>query len=562
MKSTYSDFFTRVIFLSLASLLIIFLGWPMYGTTDDNILAGFVDGSYTGEREKRLIFIRPLIGNILYFLQGLIPGVGMYSTFLTLMVILSFSIFGTLLFSAQSAHNSKNLFQYSWYSVSFFAILWFTLTPTYTAASILVTTLSLLTITTYIFLPEVKKNVLNAIMLGSLLACGFLIRPEGALGVLPVSLGIILFLGLKFKKANIKSLALIVATFCIFILSDYYLQSSSSNSEWKKYDRWNGLRHQVQHRVSQNYLGNLREQINWSIPEYHLFMDLSFGDEKVFDYEWLKPGFELTNFTRGVDGVLNASVSENIAKMLNLISKYYYLILVQTFLGVLYLSRSDLSLKVKTIIVSIVWVPLLSALYYILATLHAPNRSIFPLLLLPTIFLLTLLASGILEIRSNYSSRTKVFIGFFVALISIALGSSLTESIKHNLNEKQLAITFSKELTEFFQEGVFLGPGNTEIYETKNPFIGKAQWESPKMITVGNWDTFSPYWHERNIQFGITDEPIYEALFRENIYWLSNPAPDTSYYIELYLRENGQNELSRQNVVELQGGQRIFKFDR
>jgi hypothetical protein len=66
---------------------------------------------------------------------------------------------------------------------------------------------------------------------------------------------------------------------------------SSNNSDWEKYDSWNGLRHQVQHRVSQNCLGDLREQINWSIPEYHLFMDLSFGDEKVFNYEWLKPAW-------------------------------------------------------------------------------------------------------------------------------------------------------------------------------------------------------------------------------------------------------------------------------
>jgi hypothetical protein len=147
-------------------------------------LAGFVDGSYTGEREKRLIFIRPFIGNILHFLQGVFPGVGMYSTFLTLMVILSFSIFGTVIFTAQNYRKSKNIFQYSWYLVSFVTILWFTLNPTYTAASILVTALILMIITLYIFVPTKGKKYSTAVTLGTLFTSGFLIRPEGAFGVL------------------------------------------------------------------------------------------------------------------------------------------------------------------------------------------------------------------------------------------------------------------------------------------------------------------------------------------------------------------------------------------
>jgi hypothetical protein len=555
------DFLIRFLFLSVVSLIIIFLGWPIYGTTDDNILAGFVDGSYTGEREKRLIFIRPLIGNILYLLQGVFPGVGMYSTFLTLILILSFSTFGTVIFSALFNHESKNIFQYSWYSISFVTIVWFTLTPTYTAASILVTALTLMTITLYIFLPTLRKNILTPVILGCMFSCGFLIRPEGALGVLVVSSGIIIYFGFRFKKVNFQSLILIVSTFFVFILLDYLLQISSSNSEWEKYDRWNGLRHQVQHRVSQNYLGNLREQINWSIPEYHLFMDLSFGDEKVFNYQWLKPGFESTNFTRGVNGTLNVNFAENVVKIFNLIGNYYYLILLQLLIAVIYLLRSDLSLKAKIIFVTLLWAPLLSALYYTTATLHTPTRSIFPLLLLPTIFLITLLPSIIIKNFSKCSYKFRLLIGLFVALISFALGSNLIDTIKSNLNEKNLAIILKNELNEFSEEGLFLGPGNTEIYETRNPYIGKAQWESPKMITVGNWETFSPYWYKRSMQFGITDTPIYAALFSTNIYWLSNPAPDTSYFIELFLRENGQNELSRQNVIEFLGGQRLFKFE-
>jgi len=556
------DFLIRFLFLSLSSAIIIFLGWPIYGTSDDNVLAGFVDGSYTGEREKRLVFIRPLIGNILYFLQGIFPGIGMYSAFLTWMVILSFSIFGTVIFTAQRSSSSKSIFQYSWYSISFVTILWFTLTPTYTAASILVTVLILMTITLYIFMPTMKKKYFTPITLGILFSFGFLIRPEGALGVLAVSIGVFLYLGFKLKKVNFKIFAIIISTFCIFILSDYFLQKSSSNPEWEKYDKWNGLRHQVQHRVSQNYLGNLREQISWSIPEYHLFMDLSFGDEKVFNYEWLKPAFESTNFTRGVNGVLNVNKTDNILKVFNLLQNYYYLLLLQFVIAILYFSRLSLNFGQKIILISSIWSTFLSALYWTTATLHTPDRSIFPLLLLPTIFLLTLAGTPLLIKRVKSGPMFNATVGTLVVIIFVSIVFSLAETIKYNLEYKNAANVLKDELHKFSKNGVFVGPGGTEIYETRNPFIGKAQWKDPKMITVGSWDTFSPYWYQRNSQFGIKDKSIYEDLFKVDVYWLSNPVPNTSYLIELFLNENGQTELSRLNVAELQGGQMLFKFDR
>ena len=554
------DFLIRFLFLSLSSVLIIFLGWPIYGTSDDNVLAGFVDGSYTGEREKRLVFIRPLIGNILYFLQGIFPGIGMYSAFLTWMVILSFSIFGTVIFTEQNSTGSKSIFQYSWYSISFATILWFTLTPTYTAASILVTVLILMTMTLYIFLPTMRKNYFTPVTLGILFSCGFLIRPEGALGVIAVSIGVFLYLGLKFKNVNFKPLVLVISIFCICILLDFFLQKSSSNSDWEKYDRWNGLRHQVQHRVSQNYLGDLREQNNWTIPEYHLFMDLSFGDEKVFNYEWLKPAFESTNFTRGVSGVLNVNKTDNILKVFNLLQNYYFLVLLQFVMAIIYFSRLSLSLRQKTSLISSIWITFFAALYWTTATLHTPERSVFPLLLLPTIFLLTLAGTPLLINRVKSGPIFNTTVRILVIIISFSIAFSLTQTIEYNLNYKKSASILKDELNKFSKNGVFVGPGGTEIYETRNPFIGKAQWESPKMITVGSWDTFSPHWYKRIDLLELTGDSIYESLFSEKIYWLGATVPDTAYMIELFLKENYFPNVNREKIANFSQEELLFKF--
>ncbi|MFM7138701.1 MAG: hypothetical protein ACKOXS_00135, partial [Actinomycetes bacterium] len=84
MSSIYyfRNFLYKFTLFSIISLLIIIVGKPIYGTTDDNTLSGFISGSFTGEQEKRLIFIRPLMGEIFYFIQKIIPSVDIYSWFL------------------------------------------------------------------------------------------------------------------------------------------------------------------------------------------------------------------------------------------------------------------------------------------------------------------------------------------------------------------------------------------------------------------------------------------------------------------------------------------------
>ena len=108
----FIDFAIRVTLLSIFATTVALFGKPVFGTTDDNILAGFVDGSYTGERESKLIFIRPLIGTILNVFQGALPNLGVYSLFLLALLIASFSNFGTLI-SLQSKNSfSKKVFDY------------------------------------------------------------------------------------------------------------------------------------------------------------------------------------------------------------------------------------------------------------------------------------------------------------------------------------------------------------------------------------------------------------------------------------------------------------------
>ena len=200
------DFFLRFFFLSILATVTAIFGHPVFGTTDDNILAGFVDGSYTGERESKLIFIRPLIGFILYITQGLLPNLGVYSLFLIFILILSLTNFGALLRIYSKSDISKKVLDTSWFVLSIPIIMWFTLGPTYTSASMLITLINLLSLAVLIF-SEYRKNLyLNTILSTILLSIGFLIRPEGGIGVILVAIPVIGLIFLQNRYVNFSKL--------------------------------------------------------------------------------------------------------------------------------------------------------------------------------------------------------------------------------------------------------------------------------------------------------------------------------------------------------------------
>jgi FtsH-binding integral membrane protein len=320
------------------------------------------------------------------------------------------------------------------------------------------------------------------------------------------------------------------------------------------------MRHQIQHRVGQDSLLDSRESNKWTISEYHLFMDLAFGDEKVFNKSWITPAFESTEEYRGISGLLNANFIEVIRILLNILSNYYHIILIQLILLLLLLKNMSTSINQKISITLASWAPVLAALYFTVATLHAPERSIYPILILPSIIVFTLVIILGSKIKDARGSTTFYLIGAFIFLLLLFPDKGIINEVKTNDKNIKSAIILSSELIKFDDQAIFIGHGNTEFSNFSNPYVNPAQWDSPKVVTVGSWDTFSPHWYKRNQFVGIEQKSVYEALFTKDIYWLSNSLPDTSYMVELFLKENGFPETNRQNVAMFPEGQMLYKF--
>ena len=203
------DLVTRILFLSALALISAVFGRPIYGTTDDNILSGLVSGSYTNENESRLMFIRPFVGFVMVFGQKILPIIQFYSVFLLTLVIVTFSIYGNILIKRRDINFSKNILNIIWAGISVPTIIWFTLAPTYTATSIIVTGLSTMTISLLIF-DQKKSPILLLFLISSIFSLGYLIRPEGALGTLALTLFPLIYLFVQKRYMNKRSFILII----------------------------------------------------------------------------------------------------------------------------------------------------------------------------------------------------------------------------------------------------------------------------------------------------------------------------------------------------------------
>jgi hypothetical protein len=320
------------------------------------------------------------------------------------------------------------------------------------------------------------------------------------------------------------------------------------------------MRHQIQHRVGQDSLLESRVSNKWTIPEYHLFMDLAFGDEKVFNKSWIAPAFESTKEYRGVTGLINASFIEVIRILFNILLNYYHIILIQFILLLLIFKNMTASTNLKILITLASWAPVLAALYFTVATLHTPERSIYPILIMPSIIIVTLLIILGSEEKDAHGTMTFYLLGTFIFLLLFFSDKGIVNEFKTNDKNIKSAIILSTELKKFDDQAIFIGPVGTEFYNFANPYLNPAQWDSPKVVTVGNWDTFSPHWYKRNQFVGIEQKSVYEGLFNKNIYWLSNTLPDSSYLVELFLKENGFPAVNRQNVTTFPEGQKLYKF--
>ena len=511
---------------------------PIYGTTDDKILAGFVDGSYTGDHELRSIFIQPIINVFILPVYYLLPNFGWYFLFQLLFLILGLSLV------SDEINANKPILNNLIFAISILILSWFIPQPTFTAASFLICLIGILLLILVANRIEFDKFRVFAVLF--FLLYSFALRTEAFLGVLSLLIVPICFHYRKILNLILKNLRMIILITLVFFPTNYMLLKVTDNIGWQEYDNWNSYRHQLQNRVSQNFILENIDKIGWSVPEHNLFVDLSFGDASTFNSDWIKPAFDLTRDKTGITGLVNADFSPTANKLIKIIVEQqafsigvFILLLVLLLVFTTYRSLIALTFSVTSI---------LFYLYFISSTLHTPERIVVPLIFsIVFIYIIFIINEKQREIVDVNKLNLLIFVSILVAVIShngfLDSYISRNTKIEYSENVKRVLEPFSKKY-------ILIGSAGTEVNHLVNPYYQSKSQNEIEVIIAGNWETFSPYWYKRNEKLGVVSKNVYqELLSNSNAVWMSKKIPDTSYSIELYLRERQINRFNRTGIT-------------
>ena len=544
-----SKFLNRTIILTIFSILLITLADPIYGTTDDKILAGFVDGSYTGDLELRSIFIQPITNVFMLPFYYILPNFGWYFLFQLFFLILGLSLVSDEINAIKPILN--NLI----FAISIIVLSWFVPQPTFTAASFLICLIGILLLILIANRVELDKFRVFAVVI--LLLYSFALRTEAFLGTLSLLIVPICFHYRKILNLILKNLRMIILITIVFFPANYMLLKVTENSGWQEYDNWNSYRHQLQNRVSQNFILENIDKIGWSVPEHNLFVDLSYGDASTFNSDWIKPAFDLTRDKTGITGLVNADFSLTSNKMFKIIVEQQAVTIgVFILLFVLFLVFTTYR-SLIALFFSVTFI--LFYLYFISSTLHTPERIVIPLIFSTLfIYIIFIINEKQREIVDVNKLNLLIFVSILVAVISHNgfLDSYINRNtkIEYSENVKRVLDPFSKRY-------ILIGSVGTEVNHLVNPYYQSESQNEIKSIISGNWETFSPYWYKRNEKLGVVSKNVYqELLSNSKTLWMTKKIPDTSYSIELYLRERQINGFDRTGITTSLDDLNLYQF--
>jgi hypothetical protein len=533
-----SKFLNRTIILTIFSIFLITLADPIYGTTDDKILAGFVDGSYTGDLELRSIFIQPITNVFLLPFYYILPNFGWYFLFQLFFLILGLSLVSDEINAIKPILN--NLI----FAISILILSWFVPQPTFTAASFLICLNGILLLILIANRVELDKFRVFAVVI--LLLYSFALRTEAFLGTLSLLIVPICFHYRKILNLILKNLRIIILVTIVFFPANYMLLKVTENSGWQEYDNWNSYRHQLQNRVSQNFILENIDKIGWSVPEHNLFVDLSYGDVSTFNSDWIKPAFDLTRDKTGITGMVNADFSPTANKLIKIIVEQqalsigvFTLLLVLLLVFTTYRSLIALIFSVTSVLL---------CLYFISSTLHAPERIVVPLIFSTLFIYISLIINNRQrEIVDTNKQNLLISASILLALVS---HNGFLDSYKSRHAKIEYSENVKRVLDPFSKRYILIGSVGTEVNHLTNPYYQSVSQNEIKSIIAGNWETFSPYWFKRNEKLGVVSKNIYQELISNSkAVWITKKIPDTSYSIELYLRERQINGFNRTGIT-------------
>ena len=498
----------------------------VYGTNDDALIASISSGQLTGSPEGHLVFINPLLSFPIAWLQSFLSNINIYTLSLLLFVTLSFSLILALIMVQNNLRlESKIILSIFWLLSTVTFVSWYTLAPTYTAASLFMSGTS--SCFAYSYFSQkfngIESKVALVLSLVTLMI-SLSIRRESFYLYIFFLLIIIVVQYRNIQNQLKKSIFFGIVTFLIFLLNLGAERLVYNNGIWKEYYQTNSLRHIIQTREPERILETRYSEIGWSKSNLDLFVRFILVDR---DYMNSTNMMKINEFTQenNLSKVFNFfTLSNLIANTKIAFNAWTWIVMLFAFqfISILISIRVGKD-KIKFIFFAFLVTIGVPSLYLILNIyFKLPDRVSVSVMAMVSLLILTL---GLDALRSGIKQKTiftfiqlslvLIFSFFYLQRFQVELQAraALYEDLR-DIGSKQ-----QQSLSSLPNEVLVIGSASVIKAEYQNPYVKFNSLDLRNKTIILGWHNLSPIW-ERSIQkYNLPESDFYRNLMEPNTYW-------------------------------------------
>ena len=522
----------------------------VYGTNDDALISSISNGQLTGNPNGHLIFLNPLISFPISWLQQLNNDINLYIYFLTFVVTISFA---TVLALLQIKHSVSfqnrviSLILWSLSSVTF--ISWFSLSPTYTGASIFAAGASACFAFMYLssdLTVEKNKHLLLVVFL-ILFFISISIRLE-SLYIIVFFLLIVLIPKYFFSKISLKNFLIIAFSSLLIFLTNVIGEKIVYNqNEWKEFYETNQLRHKIQLREPERKLESSYSEIGWDKGDYDLFTRFILIDENKMNSENLSRALNVTDENQVAVFLQNFSIKKIVENTKLAFAPWTWLVMLFGLIVVVNILNVYRKPKIWEFILQLVLftsgIPLL--FLYLATSYHLPERISVNILGGLSLILLTISSQSVIisdKIKKIFliSQILTVIIGsiFYLQRFQIELQARQDLYLTWRSIGEQQRIS----LSSLPKEIKVIGSASSIKSDWQNPYTNFKSLDDRNSSFILGWHNLSPVWDEGIKRMNFKSIDLYSNLLENNVYWATNK--DDFLTIKEYLTIKSGKEIS------------------
>jgi hypothetical protein len=555
----FKTFAIWTIFAEAGQLAYLYFVLPLakfavYGTNDDALISSISSGQLTGNPDGHLIFLNPIISFPISWLQQFSNHLNIYVYFLTFVVTLSFaSVLGLTQIQRNISIKNRTISFILWALSCVTFVSWFSLSPTYTGASIFAAGASVC----FAFMYTSSENKSDPIRNISFIF--FLIMFFISISIRLESIYIFIFFALIlllpkyfFSKINLKNISFVLLASFIIILTNVFAEKIVYNQNgWKEFYETNQLRHKIQLREPERKLESNYTEIGWDRSTYDLFTSFILIDRNEMNSENLQKILDVTNENQALKFLQSFSVTKIIENTKLAFAPWTWLVMLFTLISAINLLYVYRRPKVWELISQLALlatgIPLL--FLYLATSYHLPERI--------SVNLLGGLVLILLTIGTQYtyvSEKSKKILGISQVLILIVGSFLYLQRFQVELKARQDLYLTWRSIGE--QQGDSLSSQPKEIKVIGTASSIKSDWQNPysnfksldkrNQTFVLGWHNLSPVWTEGINRMEFNSGDLYENLIGNNVYWVTNK--DDYMIIKEYLTIYFGKEISIQDL--------------